>query len=109
MCVHLELDAVRCLQLEGRVMAEKKREQPAVVRVTYRGIAYSLDLIGCRRALVKRQIEGDVDSMESLAAAIGRSRSTVSRFFSGRPTSLAVTLSILSALRLTFDDVASAD
>lgn len=44
--------------------------------------------------------------MESLANACGISRSTASRFFSGRPTSLAVTLKILAALRLGFDDVA---
>jgi len=44
--------------------------------------------------------------MESLAAVCGISRSTASRFFSGRPTSLAVTLKILAALHLKFVDVA---
>jgi transcriptional regulator with XRE-family HTH domain len=56
--------------------------------------------------LVGRQVEGDLDSMERLAVAVGISRSTASRFFSGRPTSLAVTLKILGALRLTFENVA---
>ncbi len=80
--------------------------RPNQVRVRYRGIPYMLELVTCRRALVKRQVEGELDSMESLANAVGISRSTASRFFSGRPTSLAVTLKILGKLRLTFDDVA---
>jgi len=74
--------------------------------VCYRGIPYLLDLVRCRRALVDRQVEGELDSMESLANAVRISRSTASRFFSGRPTSLAVTLRILDALHLTFADVA---
>src|SRR6266699_818514 len=81
--------------------------RPKFVTVRYRGIPYMLDLVRCRRALVDRQVDGDLDSMESVADAVGISRSTVSRFFSGRPTSLAVALKILEALRLTFSDVAS--
>ena len=46
--------------------------------------------------------------METLAEAVGISRSTVSRFFSGKSTSLAVTLKILGVLQLRFDDVAQA-
>jgi transcriptional regulator with XRE-family HTH domain len=80
--------------------------RPRSVIVWYRGIPYTLDLLRCRRALVQRQIEGDLDSMERLANTVGISRSTASRFFSGRPTSLAVTLRILEALHLTFTDVA---
>jgi hypothetical protein len=38
---------------------------------------------------------------------VGISRSTASRFFSGRPTSLAVTLKILEALHLSFEEVAT--
>jgi hypothetical protein len=45
--------------------------------------------------------------MESLAIAVGISRSTASRFFSGRPTSLAVTLKILALLHLSFEEVAT--
>jgi hypothetical protein len=74
--------------------------------VCYRGIAYQLNLVRCRRALVDRQVEGDFDSMEGLANEVGVSRSTASRFFSGRPTSLAVTLRTLAALHLRFEDVA---
>jgi transcriptional regulator with XRE-family HTH domain len=80
--------------------------RPRSVKVWYRGIPYLLDLVQCRRALVGRQVEGELDSMESLAIAVGISRSTASRFFSGRPTSLAVTLKILGALHLTFEQVA---
>lgn len=77
-----------------------------MITVYYRGIPYLLDLMVCRRALVQRQIDGELDSMESLAGAVGISRSTASRFFSGKPTSLAVTLEILKKLELSFDDAA---
>jgi transcriptional regulator with XRE-family HTH domain len=80
--------------------------RPRAVEVLYRGIPYVLDLVRCRRALVQRQVEGELDSMESLAKFVGISRSTASRFFSGRPTSLAVTLRILAVLGLRFEDVA---
>src|SRR5262245_49175558 len=81
--------------------------RPRRVVVSYRGVPYTLDLMPCRRALVTRQVEGDVDSMEGLARAVGISRSTVSRFFAGRATSLRVTLGVLAALRLRFEDVAA--
>ena len=87
-------------------MREQRTSRPRHVAVWYRGIPYVLDLVACRRALVKRQVEGRFDRMESLAGAIGASRSTVSRFFSGRPTSLGVTLRLLDALGLEFDEVA---
>jgi len=81
--------------------------RPKQVTVWYRGIPYTLDLVACRRALVNRQVDGVLDSMESLANAVDISRSTASRFFSGRPTSLAVSLKILKALHLTFEEVAT--
>jgi hypothetical protein len=74
--------------------------------VWFRGMPYRLNLGRCRRALVLRQVEGRYQSMEALAVAVGRSRSTVSRFFSGRPTSLPVTLKVLEVLGLRFEDVA---
>jgi transcriptional regulator with XRE-family HTH domain len=91
---------------EARPMGGRRGARPRQVIVWYRGIEYTLDLIRCRRALVDRQVEGRLDSMESLAVVVGISRSTASRFFSGRPTSLAVTLKILAALGLRFDEVA---
>jgi transcriptional regulator with XRE-family HTH domain len=86
-------------------MARMKR--PQTVIASYRGILYELDLVTCRRALVQRQVDGDLDSMETLANACGISRSTASRFVSGRATSLTVTLKILAELRLTFEEVAT--
>jgi len=80
--------------------------RPRYVIVWYRGIAHQLDLVICRHALVQCQVRGELDSMESLAVKVGISRSTASRFFSGRPTSLAVTLKILDVLYLKFEDVA---
>jgi transcriptional regulator with XRE-family HTH domain len=88
-------------------MARRTR-RPYEANVMYRGIPYVLDLVRCRRALVGCQIEGKFDSMEGLADACGISRSTVSRFFSGRQTSLSVTLKILDAIGLGFNDVARA-
>jgi DNA-binding XRE family transcriptional regulator len=81
--------------------------RPAHVIVWYRGAPYRLDLVRCRRALVERQVAGELDSMATLAKAVGVSRSTASRFFSGRSTSLAVTLKILNVLHLTFEEVAT--
>ncbi|HYW26903.1 MAG TPA: helix-turn-helix transcriptional regulator [Terriglobales bacterium] len=88
-------------------MSARMASRPRQVTVWYRGIPYTLDLVRCRRALVARQVDGDLDSMESLANTVGISRSTASRFFSGRPTSLAVTLRILEALHLRFEEVAT--
>ena len=87
-------------------MMGRRANRPKRVSVWYRGLPYTLDLLECRRALVQRQVEGGLDSMESLGDACEISRSTASRFLSGRPTSLAVTLKILSALGLTFEQVA---
>lgn len=80
------------------------RRLPKYVRVVYRGIPHVLDLVVCRYALVTCQVEGELESMESLAAKVNVSRSTASRFFSGRQTSLTVTLKILDALHLTFEE-----
>jgi transcriptional regulator with XRE-family HTH domain len=82
-------------------------DRPRTVRVRYKGVTYDLNMGRCRRALVECQVQGKFDSMEQLAAEVGISRSTASRFFSGRPTSLTVTLSILDALSLRFDQVAT--
>jgi transcriptional regulator with XRE-family HTH domain len=79
--------------------------RPKQITAWFRGVQYTGDIVRCRRALVQRQIEGALGSMESLADAIGISRSTASRFFSGRPTSLTVTLKILEELHLTFEEV----
>jgi len=87
-------------------MCARMASRPRQVTVWYRGIPYTLDLVRCRRALVERQIEGELSSVDSLARMVGVSRSTASRFFSGRQTSLTVTLRILTALRVTFADVA---
>jgi transcriptional regulator with XRE-family HTH domain len=80
-------------------------DRPRRVSVRYRGVPYSLNLVRCRRALVDCQVKGEFDSMEELADKVGVSRSTASRFFSGRPTSLMVTKRVLDALHLKFSDV----
>jgi|SRR5215472_7963720 len=87
-------------------MCAKMAARPRYVTVSYRGIAHQLDLVVCRHALVQCQVRGELDSMHSLAVKVGISRSTASRFFSGRPTSLGVTLKLLDVLHLKFEDVA---
>jgi len=48
----------------------------------------------CREALIRCQVDGKLDSIQGMADELSISRSTVSRFFSGRPGSLTVTLLI---------------
>jgi hypothetical protein len=84
-------------------MAIGKRPQRAIVN--FRGVDHEMNVTVCRLALVRRQVAGDFDSMEGLAGAIGRSRSTVSRFFAGRRTSLPVALAVLGKLELRFEQV----
>lgn len=84
-------------------MATTRRPRRAIVN--FRGIDHEMNVTACRMALVQRQVAGEFDSMEGLAVAIGRSRSTVSRFFAGRRTSLSVALSVLDKLKLRFEQV----
>lgn len=63
-----------------------------------------MNLAVCRQALVWRQVDGGLHSMEGLARASGCSRSTASRFFSGG-TSLPTALAIIAVLKLAFDEV----
>jgi len=83
-------------------------KRPSASTLVYRGVPYTLDLARCRRALVQRQVEGELATMEALAAAADISRSTASRFFGGCAVSLDTTLRILAALRVEFNDVARA-
>ncbi len=69
--------------------------------VNFHGVAYEMD----RLALVRRQVEGEFHTVQALADTVGRSRSTASRWFAGRQTSLPVVVAILDKLHLNFDDV----
>jgi hypothetical protein len=84
----------------------RRAAHPGTVRVHYRGVPHDLDLGRCWRALLGCEIEGEFSGMDGLAKRAGCSRSTASRFFSGRSVSLPVTLRILTALGLAFADVA---
>jgi DNA-binding XRE family transcriptional regulator len=79
--------------------------RPRRAIVNFRGIDHEMNVPVLRLALVRRQVAGEFDSMEQLAASIGISRSTVSRFFAGRATSLTVTLAVLDKLKLKFEEV----
>ena len=76
-----------------------------LVIIYYRQVPHVVDTVLARRGLIRRQIEGELTNMTSLAVAARVSRSTASRFFSGRSTSLAATLRIFKVLHLEFDDV----
>jgi hypothetical protein len=73
--------------------------------VNFDGVDYEMNVLACRHALVRRRVDGEFPSMQGLADSVGRSRSTVSRFFGGRQTSLPVALTILGSLQLGFGDV----
>src|ERR1051326_2678555 len=79
--------------------------RPRRTTVNFRGIDHEMNITACRMALVQRRVAGEFDSMEGLADAVGRSRSTVSRFFSGRRISLPVALAVLDKLKLPFEQV----
>jgi len=83
-----------------------KNRLPTSVIIRPNGVPFELDLIACRRALVLRQVDGDFDGIDGLAKKVGCSRSTASRFFSGRPTSLKLVLAVLAVLQLKFENVA---
>lgn len=80
-------------------------ETARITIVYYRQVPHVVDTVLCRRALIRRQIQGELTNMMSLAAAARVSRSTASRFFTGRSTSVSATLRICGALGLTFDEV----
>jgi len=84
-------------------MARIARPQRAIVN--FRGIDHEMNLPVLRLALVHRQVAGEFHSMEELAGAVAVSRSTVSRYFAGRSTSLPVALKIVAKLKLKFEDV----
>ncbi len=85
----------------------RRRVRPAQVIVSYDGHRFRLDLATIERAFFDGIVVGKYDDREALAKACGISRSTLSRFFHGRSTSVRVTLAILRELGLNFDDVAT--
>jgi hypothetical protein len=81
------------------------RRRPDWAIVFFRGFPHLLYVRALRRAMLNLALDRDLDSIEGLARRVKSSRSTVSRFFSGRPTSLAVMLAVLDELKLRFEDV----
>jgi DNA-binding XRE family transcriptional regulator len=84
-------------------MASRTRPRRAIVN--FHGIDHEMNMPALRLALVRRQVAGEFHSMEQLADAIGISRSTISRFFAGKPTSLTIAMAVLDKLKVTFEDV----
>lgn len=83
------------------------RERPDRVRVSYFGTLYWLDLRACRHALVQRQVQGQLMTIQALATAANVSRSTTSRFFAGKGHAVSSARCILAALGLELGDVIS--
>jgi len=81
------------------------RLKPDWAIVFYRGFPHLLCLRALRRAMLNLALDRNIDSMQQLAQRVKSSRSTVSRFFAGRPTSVPVMLAILDELKLKFEDV----
>jgi transcriptional regulator with XRE-family HTH domain len=75
--------------------------------VMWRGSRYEIDVARCNRAMVHLQVEGVLDSLEDLAKLAGVSRSTTSRFMSGKGGGPATVRVILRVLRLEFATVVS--
>ncbi len=87
--------------------AARRRRRPASVILAFGGHPHRVDLTMIERAFFAQVVAGKYDSREDIAKAIGRSRSTVSRFFGGRSASMRVFLEILNELGLRFEDVAT--
>jgi transcriptional regulator with XRE-family HTH domain len=81
------------------------QRRPQRVVMTFEGVRYEMDRYVLQLALVRRQVEGEFHQKNQLAQAAGCSRSTLSRFLSGRKISLRVVMAILEKLHLTFDEV----
>ncbi len=85
----------------------RRRRRSASAIYWFDGYPFRVDLAAIDRALFARIVAGKYKSREHFAESFGRSRSTVSRFFSGRGAGLPVFLEILNELELKFDDVAT--
>jgi transcriptional regulator with XRE-family HTH domain len=81
------------------------RGRPEWALVHYKDEPYALYLRALRQGLLARAVAAESSKIAELAEGIGISRSTLSRFLSGRSTSIDVTLAILKELRLKFEDV----
>jgi len=80
--------------------------RPRYVVVRFGNVEYELDMVVCEHALFRQQMAGRLENMQALADEVNISRSTASRFFGGRPTSIRIIRLILARLQLSFDDVA---
>ena len=87
--------------------AARRQRRPTSVIMAFDGHPHRVDLAAIDRGFFAQVVGGKYNSREDIARAIGRSRSTVSRFFGGRNTSIRVFLDILTELGLKFEDVAT--
>src|SRR5215831_15127434 len=83
------------------------RRRPDWAIVSFKSLPYVLHVRALRRALIARAVDNEFSTIGELADRARVSRSTVSRFFAGRSTSLEVAFAILRELELAFEDVCS--
>lgn len=69
------------------------------------GHPYWFDAGRCWRRYIELLVGGDVSGLDDLAVNVGVSRSTVSRFLSGRSTAPITVRRMLNDLGLRFEDV----
>jgi hypothetical protein len=79
--------------------------RPAWALVEYAGLPHLLWLRRVRRALLDSAVRGEYESRLAVADGAGVSRSTASRFVSGRHASTRTTKAILDALGLKWEEV----
>jgi len=87
--------------------AARRRRRPESVILAFDGHPHRVNLAAIEGAFFAQVVAGRYGAREDIARAIGCSRSTASRFFAGRNTSVRVFLAILHELGLRFEDVAT--
>lgn len=94
------------IEVNGAVIPSRiSRRKPEWAIVHYKDEPHLLHLRALRRGLLARAIADESSTITDLAVRTGISRSTVSRFLCGRPTSIDVALAVLKELKLRFEDV----
>jgi hypothetical protein len=85
----------------------RRRRRPESAIYWFDGNPYRVDLATIHRAMFAGIVAGKYKSLQHFADTVSRSRSTVSRFFTGRGVGLPVFLETLTELNLRFEDVAT--
>ena len=85
---------------------KRRHDRDAWTETKFDGHPYRFHVAELERAFFRGVVAGRFTTKEQFSGLIGVSRSTGSRVFRGRNTSLKVALRVLAELELKFDDVA---